>query len=203
MPDKYGLFPAATPPQFQKNATALELSLVLLHVSYCRSGKLKLFLAFNNTARVRSMTGGYVSTGVCLLTIGGTPVLVSGSFPVSGPMSFWGTRYPSLQSHAPSGGGGGIPQSPVSCSFWRELPHSLVPFPSGGWGGLSPGLGTLPSQDWGIPPPPARTGVPLARKRVAPLVRTGTEVTPPPAPQTCYAAGGTPLVVSYRKTFWF
>ena len=43
------------------------------------------------TASIRSTTGGYVFTGVCLLTQEGvSQSLVPGPFPASGPMSFGG-----------------------------------------------------------------------------------------------------------------
>ena len=98
------------------------------------------------TACVRSMTGGYVFTGVYLLTRRrGTPV--------SAPRSL-----PSIWFHVLSGG---VPQ-PLVARHFQETPQSQV--------GVTPECGTpRPGQDWGTPQ--ARTGVPTWLRLGYPTLR--------------------------------
>ena len=110
------------------------------------------------TARVRSTTGGYVFTAVCLFNIarGGEPLLHPIILPTTGAMSFpgelslrWG--YPSPRQGVASSRSGvsssrqGIPQSQAG---GNPIPGGGYPSPRWGY----PRMG----QDWGTPP--LRTG---------------------------------------------
>ena len=109
------------------------------------------------TARVRSSTGGYVFTGVCLFNFWGwgVPHPADGGY----PSKVWMEGYPiQLMGGTPS-------------QVWTGIPH-----PRSGWGGypipgpdggVTPGYplpvrtrwGTPPSQDWvGYPPTTTMTG---------------------------------------------
>ena len=142
------------------------------------------------TARVRSTTGAYVFTGVCLLTWGDTPVpgsflclwsqVLSRGVPQSqvlsqviGPRSFQG---------------GTCPRSLVPCPF-QGYPSPGWGYPSTGWGGgvfpLTWMDGTIqPGQDWGIPLTRSGWGTPLARSEWG--TPDNSRVS------TCYGVGGKP-----------
>ena len=97
------------------------------------------------TAHVRSMTGGYVFTDVCLSNFQGG---------VGTPSSWWGRGYP---IPGPGGKRGCTPSQvqvgDTPSSWWEGYP---LPGPCGGYPGVPPSPRTL----WGIPPSRPRMGYP-------------------------------------------
>ena len=157
------------------------------------------------TARVRSTTGGYVFTGVCLFNFrGGVPHVRSGGEP---PSQVWGVPHLRFGWGYPiSGSGGGYPVqflmvggTPRARSGWQGeypgySPNKTWVLPDLGWGTpppSRPSWGNLPHPGMGYPPPQTLDGAP-------PPLWDWVPPTHPPTRQssiasTCYAAGSVPL----------
>ena len=127
------------------------------------------------------MRGSNVLTGVCPFTGGG------GGEPQSWP----GPHIPRSASHSLSCK---VCDSPVLAG-WGGGAGLDWGSPSKDWGAPRLGWGTWPDQDWGTPfPCGIGLGTPPPRQDWG---------TPPHPPGTGYAADGTPLAVSHRRTFLF
>ena len=104
------------------------------------------------TAHVRSTTGGYVFTGVCLFNLKEVPYPADGGYPIPGldggggvphPRSGWGYPIPGLDRGYPILGlDGGTPGYPLARTRW-DTP----------WPGLDGVLPPPPGHDWMRYPP--------------------------------------------------
>ena len=180
------------------------------------------------TARVRSMTGGYVFTGVCLLNFWGYPIQLMGGGtlsqvwmgvpnPASGgtPSQVWTGGTPSSQwgvPHPRSGWGGLIQLTGgTSSQIWMRGTISSwwgVPYLRSRWGypisGLDRGVPLWPGLD-GVPPWPGLDGVPPSGQDWMgyPLPPSQNWMGYPLIRQssivsTCYVAGGMPLAFTQQ-----